>query len=413
MNKNVYLFAMAPMALNLVLGADDSGYSEEMLWTQCKDLRALYEKVSAMSEKGDVAAMGGQGAILAFMMPDKYAEQGLIRLKQASVEGDVPSIRYLGICYLYGIGDKVDEKKGIELLKLAEEKGDTQSTEVLSRAYLCFEETRDLQEALKYAQKATAHDNGKSLVYMGDYLVTKIKNNELAFQCFQQAAELGNAKATCELAKCLYGGIGCSKDVEKAKDVLEPIADVYTPARNILFRLYLATSEHKKCVELATKYAEQEEEDFAQAILASCYHSGGKDVARDIDKAIYWGEKAAKQDNIIAIYILIEAYRAKMDTEQMMKWMHRGAKLGDSFWQSNLATAYLRGIHVEKNLHQAAYWLKKSLDQKEPRSLEIMNGIEQYRDAGDKDMETMLSIMGELETDTLMPIIAIPTIKSY
>ena len=401
------------MALNLVLGADDSGYSEEMLWTQCNDLSALYEKVSAMSEKGDVAAMGGQGAILAFMKNAAYEKEGMIRLKQAAEKGDVASIRYLGICYLYGIGDTSDKKKGIEFLKLAEEKGDTQSTEVLSRAYLCFEETRDLQEALKYAQKAAAHDNGKALAYMGGYLVTEIKNNELAFQCFQQAADLGNPKATCELAKCLYGGIGCSKDVEKAKAVLEPIADAHKPARNILFRLYLATSEHKKCVELATQYAEQEEDDFAQAVLAFCYYAGGKDVVRDIDKVVYWGEKAAKQNNMIAIYLLVETYGSKMEYEHMMKWAHKAAEMGDSYWQSNIASAYLRGIYVEKNLHKAAYWLKRALDQNEPRAREMMEGWGYLRDAGDKDMETMLSIMGELETDTLMPIIDIPTIKSY
>lgn len=110
----------------------------------------------------------------------------------------------------------------------------------------------------------------------------------------------------------------------------------------------------------------QEGESSAQYRLGDCFYNGiGVNV--DYQKAAFWFEKAAEQENVDAQYMLGLGYYLgngfDKDFEKARLWFKKAADRGDELSQVKLALIYENGEGVEQNYDKAAYWYKRAGEQ--------------------------------------------------
>ena len=144
--------------------------------------------------------------------------------------GKAVSLKYyeaasnLAYAYLEGVGCEKDEKKGIELYKLAADNGSGFSANKLFYCYWNGERgvEKDKELAKKYLLKAAelgdswgCYNLGRQY-FMGNDLVNKDYGQ--AFVYIKKAADMGLVDACNSLAYLYENGIGVDKDPQKAKE---------------------------------------------------------------------------------------------------------------------------------------------------------------------------------------------------
>ena len=111
--------------------------------------------------------------------------------------------------------------------------------------------------------------------------------------------------------------------------------------------------------------------------MAFCYLKGDG-VEKNVEKAVYWWQKAADAGNSAAQFNLAICYLkgdgVEKDVEKAVYWWQKAADAGDSTAQYRLAFCYLKGEGIEKDVEKAVYWWQKAAD------------------TGDSDAEYMLEL---------------------
>ena len=101
----------------------------------------------------------------------------------------------------------------------------------------------------------------------------------------------------------------------------------------------------------------------AQNLLGTEYFSGEL-VAVDMERAVYWFQKAADNGNSMAMYNLGVLYlNGNFLTEDYGKAHHyfsEAARLGLPAAQTSLGLLYVKGIGVKKNMEEAVYWYRRA-----------------------------------------------------
>ncbi|GET03252.1 kinase-like domain-containing protein [Rhizophagus clarus] len=175
---------------------------------------------------------------------------------------------FVGDCYRYGNGTMKNEKLAFEYYEKTANKN-------LSRGQLkigyCYENKigveRDLKKAFYWYEKAANNGNKTAIFNLGNCYVNGIgieKDYNKAFELYKQSAEGGGSDGIMMLGYCYNNGIGTKIDRQKA------------------FKLY------QNAANLGDK--------VAQYNLALMYEKGDVDgITKDIDRAIHWYEKSARQ----------------------------------------------------------------------------------------------------------------------
>ncbi|MCY4598392.1 MAG: tetratricopeptide repeat protein [Acidobacteria bacterium] len=111
----------------------------------------------------------------------------------------------------------------------------------------------------------------------------------------------------------------------------------------------------------------------AQAELSFRYRHGHNTADRspDIDKAIYWGRKAARQGHIVSQNRLANALAMNGKPKEAVRWWRVAAAQGDGGAQKFLASAYFEGFGVARDPVLAYQWclLAEQALMKMPESL--------------------------------------------
>ena len=109
--------------------------------------------------------------------------------------------------------------------------------------------------------------------------------------------------------------------------------------------------------EEALRLAEQGDV-HAQAELSFRYRHGHNTADRspDIDKAIYWGRKAARQGHIVSQNRLANALAMNGKPREAVRWWRVTAAQGDGVAQKFLASAHFEGFGVPRNPILAYKW---------------------------------------------------------
>ena len=125
-------------------------------------------------------------------------------------------------------------------------------------------------------------------------------------------------------------------------------------------------------LEEALRLAEQGDV-HAQAELSFRYRHGHNtaDGSRDIDKAIHWGRKAARQGHIVSQNRLANALAMNGKPREAVRWWRVAAAQGDGVAQKFLASAHFEGFGVPRDPVLAYQWclLAEQTLMKMPESL--------------------------------------------
>lgn len=125
-------------------------------------------------------------------------------------------------------------------------------------------------------------------------------------------------------------------------------------------------------IEDALRLAEQGDV-HAQAELFLRYRVGMRtaDGSSDLDKALYWGRKAARQGHVNTQTALANALATIGMRREAARWWRAAAVQGDAYGQESLALAYFEGIGVPRDPVLAYQWclLAEQALMKMPESL--------------------------------------------
>ena len=115
---------------------------------------------------------------------------------------------------------------------------------------------------------------------------------------------------------------------------------------------------------------------YDQLNLGAAYDNG-IGVARDIDKALHWYEKAAEQGVAEAqfnlAHLLVEQ---EMSASVAAEWMRKAAEQGMVDAEYLMGVIYAEGIGVEVNRDEARLWLQKAVAQGHEEAQRFLQEVE-------------------------------------
>ncbi|POG76297.1 kinase-like domain-containing protein [Rhizophagus irregularis DAOM 181602=DAOM 197198] len=96
----------------------------------------------------------------------------------------------------------------------------------------------------------------------------------------------------------------------------------------------------------------------------AAYYRDGVETEKNLEKALYWYQKAAEKDHTIAMFNLANYYYNGKGTEKNFKkafyWYQKAAENGQIHAMYNLVAYYRNGEETEKNLEKSFYWCQKA-----------------------------------------------------
>lgn len=183
--------------------------------------------------------------------------------------------------------------------------------------------------------------------------------------------ETDTSLAQYRYGRVLLEALGGPRDLQGAAFWLEKAADQkYTPAENLLARLYLSAPEdsdlHRpdRAVKLFASAAARgvAESQYYMGIL----HRDGVAVDVDPDTAFNWLLAAAEQSHKEAQFAVSRAYArgdgVAQNAKSAVNWLTTAAENGHIQAQFNLARAYDEGRGVSQDRAQALIWLTKAAE---------------------------------------------------
>ncbi|MDY4849139.1 MAG: tetratricopeptide repeat protein [Bacilli bacterium] len=252
-------------------------------------------------------------------------------------------------------------------------------------------------EMVELLQKAEQSDV-KAMIKVADMFRAN-KDDEKAFKYVYKSALYHYPEGERKLGYYYERGIGCTKDLTKAKSYYE-LAAIHgdTKAMYNIAIFYFqnkqynqafsyakqaADNNHPKACSLMNYFYEHAigcEQDYTKAyefLLKAyelkekglCYKLGiyfynGYGVNVDYEKAFsYFYLGADEQEKECYYYLAAMFYKGegtKQDYGQAFYYFEKGANSGDPKAMYNLATFYELGIYVQSDLTKAKYWLLKA-----------------------------------------------------
>lgn len=228
----------------------------------------------------------------------------------------------IGKHYLYGMGTEIDYKKASNYF---------------------------LQSDNPYAQYSLG------VMYQRGLGVNQ--SDESALEYFEQSASGGNAYGNYEVARHYDYGIGCEKD----KD--------------------LASWHYQKAYNLFCDMIEKQEDDHLLYRLGMMTLKG-KGYEKDMDKAIFYLEKAVNLENENAKLLLAQIYLQEDDYENIPKAIEWLEESESQLAHYILGKEYFNGEHIEKDLEKAIHYLLQCDDNE--YAYYILSKI--YDDKGNNDL---------------------------
>jgi TPR repeat protein len=267
----------------------------------------------------------------------------------------------LALCYMLGCGTDIDTNEAVRWFTNAAEQGEQSAMANLGRCYLRGIGTeKNLEKAIPLLHEACELNvpqaqNDLGLCYeVGEGVVMDFSQ---AVGLFSKAAEQEYVEAYYNLGRYYMNGFGVEKNLIKALDLLfEASRYGFLEAKHFL--------ESNIVIDELIVLAENGNAK-AQYFLGCCYYEG-RSVEHNLDTAIQWINKSAKQDNPLALFLL--GYLC-LDAGSLLlsEIMFEKAYKAGSFGASNQLE-----IVREKIAEQGVYFLVKITD--EQWADKFMNG---------------------------------------
>lgn len=204
----------------------------------------------------------------------------------------------------------------------------------------------------------------------------------------RKAAELGDAKAQCDLGVMYEKGTNVVKNFAQAADWYHKSAlQQFAPAQNFLGQLYFnglgvncdpaeAVNWYRKAAGLGLAAAERN--------IAIAYYNGSG-VIQDPVEALKWFRKAAEKGHIEAQYELGLMYDqgqgGPSNAAEAVQWYRKSAEAGSPKAQVSLGFLYHEGRGVNKDEEEAVRWWRKAAEQGFPHAQNCL-GVAYQRGRG-------------------------------
>src|SRR5690606_21517718 len=108
----------------------------------------------------------------------------------------------------------------------------------------------------------------------------------------------------------------------------------------------------------------------------------GQQIAQDIALGLSYLQKAAAQQNSVALNALGDAFENGIGTEanieQAVQYYHQAAAQVNADAYSHLGRLYIKGIGVERDIGIARDWLEKGSLLGHERSTELLKNVNAY-----------------------------------
>ena len=289
--------------------------------------------------------------------------------------------------YMHGNGTERDDKKAFQWYVEAAENGHPHAAYCAARA--CYEGTGTEQsdpDAVKWYQKAADGGDAYAMYALGKMYRDGIGvelNNKRAYQYFLAASKLEHEFAQFAAAKALLSGMGVEKNVQGAVDWFRKCAEkgnLY--AFYQLGRIYSEEDmlDEKKArlyyaLALAGFIEQEKEKENAQTEyrIASMLLDG-LGTEKDVESAVKWFSKSAKQNSPYAAYKLGEIFsdenqpcydqtKASQFYRQAFDgFLSQEQEQADAQLEYRIASMYLAGKGTEKDVKAAVQWLTLSAE---------------------------------------------------
>ena len=299
------------------------------------------------------------------------------------------ALNVLASLYINGWGVEQDVNKGVELLHEAAQKGCVAAMDNIGNYYNSNWGGNDLDNALKWWQKAAEQGFGPSQATLGrlckergdyaqamkwtqmgaaqgnadaEYLMGTFYTHGYgvnmdyyeAFKWYMLAAEKGHARAQCDVAVCYANGEGVEEDMEQMAYWYGKSAKQGDPAG--LRGLYL------------------------------CYLNG-TGVPQDHNKAFEYLQRAAMSGIDLMQHELGLYYLSMRDYKNAMTWLTRAANQGFARSQNEIGLLYMNGEGVAKSSKQAIHWFEKAASQ---GHADAMNNLASVLYKSNKDLKNAI-----------------------
>ena len=388
------------------------GLQEAERLASAGDMAGAIAKYRTLASE-NVQAANALGVLL--LQSDGNREEAFAFFQKAASANNERAIYNLALCYLNGVGCKIDNQKAAELFQKASDLGSTEAMLLLSELYAQGRGVAvDDKAALSLCEKAANNGSSDALVSLAmKYTSGKgvERNIPKALELLEKAVAMKNASAMNNLATLYARGQGVGRDIGKAKLLYRDAAALgdKTAKANLSLLEQDDTADSAKMQEknsnqpsqrnfseTASKNEKKEDGDpqspqesnrvlefgeafsqandgdaYAQAIL-SIYYGLGYKTQKDVEKAAEYAMKSAKQGHPLGIYRLGVM---RQNGEGMVKSEEQGKKLraqsveglnklqGDPYALTALGVMLYRGEVLEKNKSEAARVYRLAADQ--------------------------------------------------
>ena len=269
---------------------------------------------------------------------------------------------FIGILYYYGILLSKNLKEAIKYIECSAMKNNQNAQEFLLNYYL--KEDND-EKIFYWSEKLVKNNNAFAQYILGKCYYHGMgieRNSEEAVKWYEKASDQGFAEAQYTIAKYYEEGIGVVQNLRKAIVLYEKAANQGMVEAQ--YKLSLYQDDKKKKLELLTKAANK---GLAEAqVDLGIYYEHGKDVIKDLNKAIILYEKAANQGYMWGQFHLAVCYENGQGISQnkgrAFYWCKKAANQGLVEAQTYLGLYYKYGIGIEPNKKKAIEYFKKATE---------------------------------------------------
>ena len=363
------------------------------------DEEAAYELMKEEAENGNAYAMHDMGKMYEKGIfvdankeeSNKWYRSALAGFQELEQKKEKAYLEYrIGKMYQYGLGTEADEAMAAKWFQMAVNKNHKYAEYSLGMFYLQGKGVeQDDETAFHLFRKSHQKGNPYASYELGKLYESgrgTEKNADLAEKSFR-VAFLGFLKMEKESRDdnlmyrigCMYlHGKGTEPSEEKAEHYFKKAAGYNNAhARYPLAKMYIR-QEQKKIEEHSDiepdyakiKYAMNCLEEIAgQGNPFAAYALGklfaeGTLIARDMEKAIYYLEQSAEQENAYAQYRLASIYLSKeyRDMAKAVKYLSLAASRHHEYAMYRLGRLYLTGEGVEKNVSLALKLLTEAAE---------------------------------------------------
>ena len=315
------------------------------------------------------------------MYVEKNQEQGLQLMQYAHQQGNIAATFNIGIHLLVNAdSDTAQEAQGLEMVRTAAEKGNHFAQFAYGGFYDDGRMGQDYTIAFEWYQRAA--DSGSSgaaanLGFMYRNGVIEVDDaDDKALEYFRKSAYMHNAHGMYNLGSMYDNGISVEENQAVAFYWFTKAAS--KGSANATYALYRYYSEGIYTASGVTA---------AQRDLGNILSDEDSEYL-DYEKAAYWFEQAAEEDDLISINNLGWMYENGFGVEQdyatALNYFYKAAEAGYAVAQCNVGRYYIeqRG-GMPKDIEHAKQWLQLSADQGYERAVQLLEELRDKPPSGD------------------------------